>query len=178
MEASSRAARAHAKYVDQQVILKLEAVAGLSVNGAVPADITKGDILDMREQIVASNGDLGQTALFISPDQEKVMLAIAEFTTAELYGTSNIPNGQIGRVYGVPVFISNLVKTQQAIMFEKDGMGLAFQEGVQMSEQKANEYGALGMRVAVDQIFGVGGLELGEQGAGATKSPLVVVLTD
>lgn len=178
MEASSRAARAHAKYVDQQIITTLEAVAALSVNGATPADITQADILDMREQIIASNGDLSQAVLAVSTDQEKVMLQINDFVRADAYGSSNLPNGVIGRVYGMPVIVSNLIKAQQAFVFERDGLGLAFQEGVQMSEQDANEYGAMSKRVAVDQVFGVGGLELGEQGAGGTESPLVAKLTD
>jgi hypothetical protein len=174
MEASKRAATAHAKYVDQQIVAGLIAVAGLSL-GSV-ADITKTDILDMREQIVASNGDLTQAVLIMAPDQEKAMLQIADFMEADKYGSSNIPNGMIGRVYGVPVVISNLIPAGQAIMFEKDGFGVAFQQGVNMSEQDANEFGAEGKRVAVDQVFGVGGLELGEQGAGAALSPLVVTL--
>ena len=178
MEAASRAARAHAKYVDQQIITVLEAVAALSVNGAAPADITQADILDMREQIIASNGDLSQAVLAVSTDQEKVMLQINDFVRADAYGSSNLPNGVIGRVYGMPVIVSNLIKAQQAFVFERDGLGLAFQEGVQMSEQDANEYGAMSKRVAVDQVFGVGGLELDEQGASGTKSPLVAKLTD
>ena len=178
MEAASRAARAHAKYVDQQIITVLEAVAALSVNGAAPADITQADILDMREQIIASNGDLSQAVLAVSTDQEKVMLQINDFVRADAYGSSNLPNGVIGRVYGMPVIVSNLIKAQQAFVFERDGLGLAFQEGVQMSEQDANEYGAMSKRVAVDQVFDVGGLELGEQGASGTKSPLVAKLTD
>ena len=61
-------------------------------------------------------------------------------------------------------------------MYDADGVGLAFQGGVEMSEQKANEYGANSMRVAMDQQFGIGGLELGEQGAAPGFSPLVAKL--
>jgi hypothetical protein len=42
-----------------------------------------------------------------------------------------------------------------------------------MSTQDANEYGASSKRTAMDQIFGLGGLEIQEQGAPAGKSPLV-----
>lgn len=174
MEAAQRAARAHAKYVDQQIIAGLELVAG--TNLAAVADITKSDILEMRQTIVSFNGDLSKSTLVVAPDQESAMLAIDDFVRADAYGTSNIASGVIGRVYGVPVMVSNLVKAGQALMYDLDGFGLAFQEGVQMSEQKANEYGANSVRVAIDQIFGVGGLELGEQGVGATLSPLVVKL--
>lgn len=174
MEASKRAATAHAKYVDTQIVTGLIAVAGLSLGSVI--DITKTDILDMREQIVSSNGDLTQAVLVMAPDQEKAMLQIADFMEADKYGSSNIPNGMIGRVYGVPVVISNLVPAGQAIMFEKDGFGVAFQQGVNMSEQDDNAYGAEGKRVAVDQVFGVGGLELGEQGVAGTLSPLVITL--
>ena len=47
-----------------------------------------------------------------------------------------------------------------------------------MSEQKANEYGSMSVRVAMDQAFGSGGLQLGVNGVLATESPLVAKLID
>ena len=158
MEAASRAAKAHAKYVDEKIIAGLIAAAGLNVGAT--ADIAQADILDMREFILANNGDLSQAVLVMGPDQEKAMLQIADFMRQDAYGVSNIPNGQIGKVYSIPVIISNLVGAGQAIMFEKDGYGVAFQQGVNMSEESNNQFGSLGKRVCVDQVFGTGGLEL------------------
>ena len=67
-------------------------------------------------------------------------------------------------------------QNRKAINWRTVGIGLAFQGGVEMSEQDANEYGASSKRIAMDQVFGTGGLELGEQGALSTESPLVAKL--
>jgi len=178
IEASLRAASAHARYIDNQIIAIAKSVAGLSVNAAVPADITKDDILDMREYIISENGNLDASVLVIAPDQEKAMLKIDSFTRADIYGTSNIPTGMIGRVYGVPVIINNLVEASQAYLWEKSGIGFAFGQNTMMSEQNANEYGSMSKRVAVDQALGVDGLQIAVGGAAAGKSPLVTKLFD
>jgi hypothetical protein len=107
------------------------------------------------------------------------MLAVADFVRADFYGSANVRTGQIGQIYGIPVVMSRLVGVGAAsdmLMYDRDGFGLAFQGGVEVSEQGANEHGASSVRVAMDQVFGTGGLELGEQGAGATESPLVAKL--
>ncbi len=175
IEASSRAASAHGRYVDAQIVAGLAAVAYGAVNG-VAADVTKSAVLAMREALLSKNADISKMAYIFSVDQEHVLLDIADFVRADAYGTSNIGSGVIGRLYGVPVVVSNALAAQTGYIVEKDGFGVAFQEGVQMSEQQDNKYGALGVRVAVDQLFGVGGLQLGVESVGATKSPLVYSL--
>lgn len=178
-EFAKRAAAAHGRYVDSQIITELDLVAGLNINAGVPADITRDNILDMREFIAKNDGKLESTVLVIPPEQEKAMLKISEFSNADVYGQAVIPSGMIGRVYGIPVIIHNgLGDAQQAYMFEKEGMSIAFQKAPNMSAQMANEYGSNAVRYAMDQLFGVKGLQLGEKGLGATVSPLVAKLKD
>jgi hypothetical protein len=112
----------------------------------------------------------------IGPGKESEMLAEQDFVRADFYGSANVRTGQLGMIYGIPVVISRLIGDNQMFMYDADGIGLGFQGGVEMSDQPANEYGANSRRVAMDQIFGLGGLELGEQGVLATESPLVAKL--
>lgn len=171
VEFARRAASAHGRYVDEQLIATLETV-GVATTTA--GDITRDIVLDMRESLLANDADPDMFQLVVGVDQEKAMLKIAEFTRADIYGSSNIPAGMIGRVYGVPVMVHNALAAQTYYMYEKSGIAIGFQMGPNMSDQPANEYGSQSRRFAMDQLFGVSGLQLGEKGVGATESALVV----
>ena len=80
----------------------------------------------------------------------------------------------IGSVYGIPVVMHNGLGDSKAYMAAKSGLAYGFQQGIQASEQMANEYGSQAKRVAVDQLFGIKGMQLGEKAVAAGKSPLIV----
>lgn len=178
VEFAARAATAHGRFVDSELISGLEGVANLSINAGVPADITRDDVLAFREELMGKNANMDEVRLVVGPDMETALLKIAEFTRSDYYGSSNIPAGMIGRVYGMPVIVSNLLGTQQALCYEKSGYGIAFQQAPRMSSQGANEFGSGAERHVVDQVFGHGGLEIAQAGAAAGKSPLVAKLRD
>lgn len=179
MQASARAASAHARAVDENIVTGLLAGAW-SVENATGASalITKSNILSMRAKLLKEDSEVDRLTLVISVDSEAAMLDIAEFVRADAYGSSNVPSGMIGTVYGVKVIVSNNASlgATQAIMFDREGFAIAFQESVQMSEQSANEYGALSKRLVVDQVFGTGLLGDGVGSASATESPMIVKL--
>jgi len=174
-EAAIRASLSHAKYVDEQIINVIDLVAGVTVSAASFTTV-KEQVLEMRRQLLQNGGDIARMTIAIGVDKEAEMLAESDFVRADFYGSANVRTGQIGMLYGIPVVISRLITGDEMKMYDADGVGLAFQGGVEMSDQKANEFGANSMRTAMDQVFGVGGLELGEQGVGATESPLVAKL--
>lgn len=175
IEAAMRASLSHAKYVDEQVISTIDAVAGIEVSAATFKTV-KEQVLEMRRQLLQNGGDIARMTIAIGVDKEAEMLAENDFVRADFYGSANVRTGQIGQLYAIRVVISRLITGDEMKMYDADGIGLAFQGGVEMSEQDANEYGASSKRVAMDQVFGLGGLELGEQGVGATVSPLVAKL--
>lgn len=170
VEAALRASAAHAKYVDQQIVAGLKSVADVEVSVATFTTV-KEQALELRRQILQNGGDLGKITLAISLDKEAEMLKEADFIRQDYIGNPNVRLGQIGQIYGMPVVISRLITgtgSESMLCYDADGFGLAFQGGVEMSEQMANEYGANSKRVAIDQVFGVGGLQLS-----AGVSPLV-----
>ncbi len=151
------AATAHGRYVDAKIIAELVANVGFkSVASAVTEDI----ILNQREFLLANKANMNALTLMISPDQEKLMLKIANFVQAQLYGQSNIPNGVIGRVYGVPVMVHSEAPDATCVMYEKSGLAVGFQKGPTMASQPANEYGAGSVRVAIDQLYGCKALQI------------------
>lgn len=173
IENALRAASAHGRYVDEQIISVLENGAGLDI-GTAP--ITSDLILDAREQLVESFADPSACVMLVGPDQEKVMLKIADFVRADYYGSSNIPSGEIGRVWGMPVIVHQGVAAGKAYFYSKDAVGIAFQKAPSMAEQPEIAYGTNAKRVAIDQLFGVKALQTGELGAASGKSPLIVKL--
>jgi hypothetical protein len=178
--AISRAARAHGRQVNTDIITEWEATAGLSVNGGTPADISINDILDMREFLIANFADMSTAKLVIAADQEKAMLKLPEFSQYDYRGNgaSPIVNGMIGYVYGVPVVLNQQVKAQQAFMVCPESTGFAFQRSPAVAQDEALKYGTGGREVAIDQLYGVGGLQLGEGSAAVGKTPLLAMLTD
>lgn len=172
--AINRAASAHGRQINTDVITELETVAGLNLNAGVPADITVDDILDMRKFLKQNFADMNKVALLIAADQEAVMLKLSEFSRYDYRGDGTAPvvNGMIGRVYGVPVIVHQQIKAQQAIMFEMSGIGFAFQKAPNVGEQPDVAYGSMGQKVAVDCLYGVGGLQLGVGLAIDNSTPL------
>jgi len=173
-----RAASAHARQVDLDIIAELESIAGLNVYGATPTDVTRDNILDMRE-FVLENDALEEDLMWcISVDQEKALLKISEFSRNDVYGSPVIQTGVIGTLYGIPVMRHNGIKSGQVLLHEKSAVAIGFQKSPTYDEEKATEYGAGAMREVLDQLYGVKGCQLGEKGLLASESPLVAKLID
>jgi len=167
----TRATSGHARKVDELIKDEVEAAASLNLGGA--GDVTRDDILDMREHLMGNNADMDNSVLVVGVAQDKAMLKIDEFTRGDAYGASNIPSGFIGRVFGVPVVVSNILASDQAMMFDKAACGIAFQQRPNLASESDIDYGTKARKFALDQILGVQALQLGVNGAGATESPLI-----
>jgi len=157
LEAAGRAAKAHGRYVDTQIITELESVgAATTTVGA----ISKSIILEMRETLLGNNANPNDLYLSVGVDSEAVLLAEADFVRPDAYGSARIPSGVLGSLYGVNVVVSNLIGASTFYMYESMGMGVAFQKAPQMADQGANEYGSGARRVSLDQLFGVKGMQV------------------
>lgn len=171
VEFARYAAAAHGRYVDTKIITELENV-GVATTTA--GNISRDIALEMRKAYLQKDGMLDEAVWLLSVAQEEALLKVSQFESAEVYGQPVIPNGVIGRLYGIPVVIHNGLADAQFFLAGKSGLGYAFQKGASMSQQGANEYGSAAIRVAMDQLFGVKGLQIAVNGAPAGKSALVV----
>ena len=178
--AISRASSAHGRDINSALVTEWTAVAGLSVLGDAPAAISASNILDMREFMMDNFADMSRVRFAIAPDQEKAMLALPEFSRYDYRGVGPAPilNGVIGSVYGVPVIVNTQIGAGQAFMIEEGGCGFAFQRAPAVGQDTDLRYGTGGMQVAVDTLWGLGGLQLGQGNAGAGLSPLIAKLID
>lgn len=171
LDLAARAARAHAYYLDQQLIAKAEAAGDATTTAGV---ITYDIVLEMRKTYIDRDGDMAAATLLVGTDTEAVLLDIDEFKRAEVYGQAVIPSGVIGRVHGIDVVVSNKVAAQSYYLFDKAALGYGLQAGPSYSEQGANEFGSQAKRAVLDQIFGTWAGFLGQKGAGAGESALII----
>jgi hypothetical protein len=178
LEFAKFAAAAQARYVDSQIIATLRSVSASFVNVGADVDVTYANLLAMLELIEVADGDVSNATIIVSPHQKNVIMGLAEFKNAYQFGQANIPVGNIGVILGMPVVVHNGLASKELFVVEKSGVGIAFQKNAAYGEMDAIQYGVGAKRAAVDQLFGIAGMQLALKGAAAGKSPLVVGLND
>lgn len=172
IELAKRASSSMARYVDTKILDKIEAEAKITTTaGALTRDI----FLEMREYLVTNHANLADVAFFCGPDTDTAMLKLSQFTEAQVYGfNGNVASGVVGQAYGVKVVVHPGIGANTYYMGEKYGLGYGFQKAPGMSTQPANEFGSAAERTAMDQLFGVKGLQIQQGTAPAGKSALLV----
>lgn len=179
MEAIKLAAAAQGRYVDTQIITKLAAIAASFINVGADVDVTYTNLLNMRKAILKADGILANSCIIASPAQEAVIMGLAEFKSADAFGGNAIvPNGVVGKILGMPVYVHNGLADKQLFMYEKSALAIGFQKQAEYGEESFLELGVGAKRCAVDQYFGLAGMQLALKGAAAGKSPLVIGLND
>lgn len=181
LEYAKRAISGHARAFDIDGFASMEAYASQTILGA-PADVSRDNILGMREELLVQNAEESEMSYWCAVDQYHNLLKVPEFSEVRLYGDQIIKSGMVGTLYGQPVYMSNLIPSGQIYAIEKNGLGFAFQRRPAMAERKAPEYGTSAVLKVLDQKYGFGGLELdvdSGKGSGAVPvgtSPLIVKL--
>lgn len=171
LDLAARAARAHANYLDVQILAQLEAAGDATATaGAVSYAI----MTEMMATFLQRVGDKGQGTWLFGTNSWSTLINIDEFKRADIYGSSAIPTGVVGTIFGVPVVVSNKVATNSYYLFDKEAIAYGFQAGPSYSEQGANQYGSQAVRAVLDQIFGVKAMFINQEGAGAAESALII----
>lgn len=171
MEYAARAAGAMGRYVDTKIAAEL---ATVSTQVGSPGVITKAWVLAAREFIAGNNGDLSMANLVVNAASEHDLLAIDDFVRYDSVGLSPSPivTGVIGRIYGIPVIMTNALASGEYYMFEKGGIAGAFQRSPQVGTSPDVSYGPSAQRWAIESQFGVKGMQIQVGTAAAGKSAL------
>jgi hypothetical protein len=170
-----RAGTAHARNIDDLILGLLDTHAGY----VQAAGIDKTKILNARKWLLKNQAMLADLVMVVTPDDEALLLDIAEFVRADAYGNSNIPNGVIGKIYGISVKVHTKADLVKSFIYSKEAVAFGLQKAPQYDEQKKIEYGTGAMLAAVDQLFGLKAMRLteGKDFAGvalaAGKSPFI-----
>ena len=92
------------------------------------ATLAQTDLLEARRLLNVQNVPMDNRFLAIAPDEEKALLSIADFVRADAYGSAGgLINGEIGRLYGMVVVMSNVVTAGLPIVYHKSCVGFAQQ---------------------------------------------------
>ena len=100
--------------------------------------------------------------LIVPPSSRNTLMGLARYTeqafVGEVGSANTIRNGEIGNLYGVPVFVSSNADTATdgdriCLLAHKDFAGLVEQQGVRSQTQYKQEY--LGTLFTSDTIYGV-----------------------
>lgn len=170
-----RAGTAHARNLDSLIMTLMDTYSGYQQ----AANIDKTKILNARKWLLKNQAQLADLTLVVTPDDEALLLDIAEFVRADAYGSSNIPNGVIGKIYGVQVIVHTQTSVAKSFMYSKEGIAFGLQKAPNYDEQKAIQYGTGAMLAAVDQMFGfkamrlTEGLDFAGVALAANKSPFI-----
>jgi len=172
MEAAARAASAHGRRLDKEIITELE-VVGIPTTTA--GDFSYAISLEMRDLFLANEGDMDQAVWIFSGDQEKFLLNIDEYKRQDVYGPNGVIKSNVmGTLFGAPVVRHNALTAQKFYLAGKNGIAYGFQRSPAIDSEKDIDYGTGAMKWAMDQLFGVKGLLIDEGTASATQSAHVI----
>lgn len=138
--------------------------------GANEAAITDAGIRKVIQTLDDADVPMDGRCLVLPPVARNVMMGLARFTeqafVGEVGGGNTIRNGQIGNVYGIPVYVSSNCDTlntavdgggtnigRVVLIGHKDAAVLAEQQGVRSQVQYKQEY--LGTLYTADTLYGV-----------------------
>ena len=134
----------------------------IQYNDATNEDMELVDILSMRKLLIDQNIDPRQCFLGVGSAQEKNMLAIDNFISAEKYGSNQpILNGEIGSVYGMRVIVSNVFGATDSYAWHPSAVGFAFQQGIRT--QREYDLANLAWRYSLDYLAGFEVLDSGKR---------------
>lgn len=161
-EYAARAGSAHGRQVDTDILSALSTDANAGNDVTFAANLTKDNILEMRENLDDTFTPEDGRVLVVSPARERDMLNIQEFIDASRYGSREpIFSGQIGQVYGIPVIKSQLLPGgTEAMMYHREALAIGFQIDPMFLED--DDLPNLATRYSLDQLYGVKVLQGGD----------------
>jgi HK97 family phage major capsid protein len=178
LEFARRAAAAQARKIDELIITELGNIAHSFINVGADANVTYANVLKMVKELEENDAEMSDCVWLVSPTQKEAIFGLAEFKNQYQFGQAVLPSGVIGTILGIPVVMHSGMSSVQVYLAEKSSLAYAFQKSASYAEQDEIAYGVGAKRAAIDQLFGLKGMQLAQKGAAAGKSPLVIGLND
>lgn len=126
-----------AKYLAEQIDTDILAMYALlpyhiGLGGAFTDPLVRMSRLELNKRKIPK-----ERVMVVSADGENDLLALDRFTTPDKYGSAIVPSGELGRLYGMPVYMTQLIPQTLAgtspaltvshnLMFNKKAMAIAF----------------------------------------------------
>lgn len=143
--------------------------------------LTDSGIRKIFQSLDDNDTDMNGRFIVVPPAAKNTLLGISRYTEQAFVGDgAAIRNGQIGNIYGVPVYVSTNCDTASgssgariALIGHKDSMVLVDAMSVRTQTQYKQEY--LGDLFTADTIYGVQRIRSGESGYGLTAMYAVAI---
>jgi hypothetical protein len=178
IEFAKRAAAAQARFVDEKLIAEMRSVCHAFLNVGADSNVTYANLTTMVKELEENEAEMSDCVWLVSPAQKESMFGLTEVKQAQNFGQAVLPGGVIGSFLGMPVVMHSGLAAKELFLAEKAGLAYAFQKNASYGEQDEIGYGVGAKKAAIDQLFGVKGMQLGQKGAAAGKSPLIIGLND
>jgi hypothetical protein len=178
IEFAKRAAAAQARFVDEKMIAEMRSVTHAFLNVGADSNVSYANLTTMVKELEENDAEIMDCVWLVSPAQKEAMFGLEEVKQAQNFGQAVLPGGVIGQFLGIPVVMHNGLAAKELFLAEKSGLAYAFQKNASYGEQDEIGYGVGAKRAAIDQLFGVKGMQLGAKGVAAGKSPLIIGLND
>ena len=136
-----------------------------TANGA--ADVfTDAGFRDLIQKMDDADVPMDNRCLVVPPSVRNAIMGIDRYSSSDFVDGRVVNNGQIGNLYGIDIFVSSncpvietaanntasAVDLKQAMLFHKDAMVLAEQQGVRSQTQYKQEF--LGSLYTADTLYG------------------------
>lgn len=97
-------------------------------NSGTDDTLGKTDVLEARRLLNVQNVPMNDRFLLVNPTHEKELLLIDDFVSADKYGSAQaVQLGELGRIFGMPVLMSNVVTAKKVVAFHRSAVAFAQQ---------------------------------------------------
>lgn len=162
-----RMARQLALQVDTDIVAQLELTSAAAPDHRIAyanaTDLGKADILEARRLLHEQNVPFNECYIGVSPASEKALLAISDFVHADTYGSAaGIQNGELGRLYGGTVIMSNEFDDAKTMVWHPSHVGFALHKSPNFETDR--QLDKLANLYSIHQKYGTKVLDAGVRG--------------
>jgi hypothetical protein len=131
-------------------------------NILTPGALSQDSIVDMITAANVARIPKADRSWLFSNASYGSLLKIDGFVDASKSNLEIVRTGQIGTLYGYPVFESDEVESGHRYLVHKAALAYGFGASPELEDQKAIEYGTGSRRWVMDQLYGVKAMNLGK----------------
>lgn len=151
--------------VDTQIVSEL--TTGVSTAApdhklayANASTLGKADILSARQLLHEQNVKFSECYIGVSPKSESDLLAISDFVSSDVYGSSRgLVNGELGTLYGAKVIMSNEFADAETMVWHPSA--IAFSRQMEPKFEMDRDVPNLANLISLSHLYGVKCLDSG-----------------
>jgi hypothetical protein len=151
------------KDIEAELRLTSAAAPDHRLDYADATSLKKADLLVARRLLHEQNVPFNECYIGVSPASEVSLLAVDDFVHVDKYGSSDaIMNGEIGRLYGARVIMSNVFDDARTLIWHPTHTAFAMQQN--LTFKTADDLPNVAKEYLAVQVYGAKVLDAGVRG--------------